>query len=540
MIMKAEEAIKVMIADDETKVCQLIKCLINWEELGMRVVSIVHNGIDALKQIENDPPDIVITDIRMPGCDGLEMIAKAKQISCEIDFIIISGYRHFEYAQNAIKYGVKDYLLKPINKMELQNILRVIKKKDLHKLKSKSKIEELLSTIKNDSQRIRVSLLLDCINNSQVFLLQKANEEYHYHFKDGLFQVIIFKLDGLILDDIENQQFIEYKISYKIDNALKEYCYDYEKKMINTTCYLLINYNQKEEKAIRKGCKEILDQLRLEKDIYKNIKVTVGVGITIENIKDCYQSFRTATWAIEERIIKGPNQIFYGGKCKPRDLSNLGVLSEFNNRVSMAIDRLAPEPIGICFDYLYEVMKNINDINGSEALQMLKDSLNIYFMNMKQKGLYNNDLDICFKDYCNEIENEYSIEEIINYIKKIVVHSYNMAITEKKQQDYKPIREAKKYIDNNYCNKITLEMISMEIGFNATYFSTLFKKETGTTFFEYLTKIRMEKAKEFLKETNDTITNICEKVGYSDVKYFTKVFKKNTNLKPNEYRKLYS
>lgn len=102
--------IKVIIADDEENVCRLIRSLIDWESLDMEIVGIAHNGVEALNLVKSLSPDLMITDIRMPGYDGLEMIRRAKNIAQDLNFIIISGYPHFEYAQNAIKYGVGDYL----------------------------------------------------------------------------------------------------------------------------------------------------------------------------------------------------------------------------------------------------------------------------------------------------------------------------------------------------------------------------------------------------------------------------------------------
>ena len=111
--------IKVVVADDEVKVCQLICNLVDWSAFDMEIVAVAHNGEEALEMVRQYHPDLLVTDIRMPGCDGLEMIARAKQLSDTLEFVIISGYRHFEYAQSAIKYGVSDYLLKPIQKEEL-------------------------------------------------------------------------------------------------------------------------------------------------------------------------------------------------------------------------------------------------------------------------------------------------------------------------------------------------------------------------------------------------------------------------------------
>ncbi len=125
---------RVLIADDEPKVSQLIKNLIQWEPLGLQLVGIANDGIKALEMIEMYRPDIVITDIRMPGFDGIELIKRAKLSHADIDFIIISGYQHFDYAHNAIKYNVKDYLLKPLKNKKLtaryrKSLKNIIEKK---------------------------------------------------------------------------------------------------------------------------------------------------------------------------------------------------------------------------------------------------------------------------------------------------------------------------------------------------------------------------------------------------------------------------
>ena len=136
--------LKVVIADDEVRICQLIQALVNWEEMGMEIAGTANNGIDACEVIEKVCPDILITDIRMPGCSGLELIEKIKKTKPELEIIIISGYAHFEYAQQAIRYGVGYYLLKPINKVELMGILEKLKNKIGERIDSEQNRQELL------------------------------------------------------------------------------------------------------------------------------------------------------------------------------------------------------------------------------------------------------------------------------------------------------------------------------------------------------------------------------------------------------------
>lgn len=136
--------LKVVIADDEIRICQLIQALVNWEEMGMEIAGTANNGINACEVIEKVCPDILITDIRMPGCSGLELIEKIKKTKPELEIIIISGYAHFEYAQQAIRYGVGYYLLKPINKVELMGILEKLKNKIGERIDSEQNRQELL------------------------------------------------------------------------------------------------------------------------------------------------------------------------------------------------------------------------------------------------------------------------------------------------------------------------------------------------------------------------------------------------------------
>ncbi|HBF39879.1 MAG TPA: DNA-binding response regulator, partial [Firmicutes bacterium] len=157
--------IKVLIADDEEKVCTLIYKLVDWKDFDMEVVATVYNGIDALERIRDLAPDVVITDIRMPGYDGIELIAKAKEINDHLEFIIISGYRHFEYAQSAIKYGVSDYLLKPIKKEELTGTLEKIRLHCLNRADQLSTQEQLRLRLQDDTSKQREQLFLDFLLN---------------------------------------------------------------------------------------------------------------------------------------------------------------------------------------------------------------------------------------------------------------------------------------------------------------------------------------------------------------------------------------
>ena len=165
--------IKVVVADDEVKVCQLICNLVDWSTFDMEIVAVAHNGEEALEMVRQHEPDLLVTDIRMPGCDGLEMIARAKQLREDLDFVIISGYRHFEYAQSAIKYGVSDYLLKPIQKEELCSTLEKMRRRYQMRTEQLSNEEWLRMRLQSDIDKLRCGLfnhLLSADANSPLSL----------------------------------------------------------------------------------------------------------------------------------------------------------------------------------------------------------------------------------------------------------------------------------------------------------------------------------------------------------------------------------
>ena len=535
---------KVIIADDEEKVCQLIHALVDWEALNMEVVAIVHNGIEALEAIKKYNPNIVITDIRMPGYDGLDMIRRAKEINSSVEFIIISGYRHFEYAQNAIKYGVKDYLLKPIKKGELTDTLNKIRLNYMEMTERLSAEEKKELSIKNNLDKLRGAFFTDILLKKNELRekksLDEVNKEYHYHFKEGCFQIITIKVDGIDLDSFSNTTYVEDKLNKAIQDRLKIDCYDIEDIYEDNHSVVVLNYAVDKKRAIRKSLKTLLDELLLQKEIFEKMKITIGAGTVQENIGDLYASVKTAIWAAEQRIVLGINKVIEGEDVSSNDLADSTLFYSFNKQFAEAIDCLDAEQIQEAFGYLERSLRDMPKVSGHDIIQMAKEAMNLYLICMRQNKLPIKESEHYFDKVCKDIENSISIEDIFKYLIGTILTSFRLAVEEKQMDDNKPIREAKQYMKKHYKEPISLEIVSDVVGFNETYFSSLFKKETGITFSEYMIEVRMEKAKEYLKESNLSVAAICEEVGYSDIKHFTKLFTKYTNLKPNEYRKIYS
>ena len=185
--------IRVLVADE--KVCQLICKLIHWEELEMKLVGTASNGIGSLQMIEAEHPDLVMTDIRMPGYDGMELLKRARIQNPDMEFIIISGYSHFEYAQTAIRYGVSDYILKPVNEEALNATLQKVRQRYMeHQVLTEKNLEQKKQQVL-DQARVRETLWMDLEYARIPRNMEVLNEKYWYHFQEGKFRTFLIQAD---------------------------------------------------------------------------------------------------------------------------------------------------------------------------------------------------------------------------------------------------------------------------------------------------------------------------------------------------------
>ncbi|MFA9462812.1 MAG: response regulator [Velocimicrobium sp.] len=535
---------KVLIADDEKKVCQLIKILVEWDSLDMEVVGMVHNGYEALEMVREKKPQIIITDIRMPGLNGLEMIQEVRKEDQKIKFIIISGHREFKYAQAAVKYGVNEYLLKPIRQEELVNTLLAIKEKFRQQDAIISSEEQLKKQIEDNRLKLRKRLFLDVLfkgtSKKSELQIDFINEEYNYSFQKGCFQVICIKLDHAKKIYHSNTQILEDKSVHLLMQELSPYCFDLGVIYENGVISCILNFLNENELIIKNKIKTLLKNSMLQDAIYQPLEVTVGMGTVSEHIEEMIDSYRHAESAYQQRILNGTGKVL---ECITEYNSGLAdsiIFQEFNKSFPFSINNLNLNQIQDDIDSLKKNLLERTETTGHEILQMTKEVCNLYLLYMRSNNLYIEDSENFIQEFNEYADDCNSTQELFRHLSQTISKSIVGIIEDKRQETTKPIRLAKQYVEQKYMNSLTIEDVSLQVGFSSSHFSTIFKKETGVTFLEFLSSVRMKHAKDLLKEGNKNIAVICEEVGYSDVKYFTKSFRKHTGLKPNEYRKLYS
>lgn len=536
------QMIKVLIADDELRICELIFRLIDWESLGMSVIAVAHDGRETIKIIKNEMPDIVITDIRMPGYNGVDVIRIGKEYNSDIQFIIISGYSQFDYAQNAIHYGVSDYLLKPVKAEELTKALLRIKSRIDKNNQMYSQVKKAWTLEQQNRRLYREQLIMEIAHGKGFDVLTKdmntLNEQYKYEFIPGFFTIVIVKADGLNFEEKTESSFLYEKIQQSLSFAFAPVMQEMQGTMLDNGTYIFLFNYENEYAEIESQIHRLLNQMLLQKDVFKKLHLTIGLGKRVNCLAEVGKSYETAYLAIKDRILVGTDRIIEGKeKIVVQDYKDyfLHTVRELEN----VVENLDDKRISDIIQEWGTALSKDKEINGYQIEQSAKALVNSYLLSMQKNNYTLDEDDNLLKDFMKSIENCISLGEIQELLSGTLEQSLSEYRHKRALSGSKPIRDAKEYIRNNLAENLTIQEVSEYVGYSSAHFSVRFKQECGITFSDYVMESRIEKSKELLKNTRETIESIAAAVGYSDVKSFTKNFKKYTEVKPSQYRKIY-
>lgn len=527
--------LNVIIADDEERICQLIQALVDWNSLEMQIAGIVHNGLDALALVEKIKPEILITDIRMPGCNGLELIEGVKKSVPDCEIIIISGYAHFEYAQSAIKFGVGDYLLKPVNQSELYSTLCKLKERIIERQESASDMQQLLQKSENDIYRLQMNLMEQLVEQRAPQLsLEMLQEEYYLKVQPGIFQAFWFKVDGEIEELSESGlSIVMDKVQGLLTGSLGSRCYELVIYQKPCACIGIMNYSEKKTEEIRRVLKECRNQLEAQKHLYGSITFSGAVGCMTKNAEELPLSMQEASVIIRERLVKGTGRIL-DKMPQESTFHERNLLEKYMRLITHAVEVLSIEEADNAVMQIEMALNEVKAVQGREVLELAVGCARLFLSQLELKNREQENRQ--FEERCEHCGSMAEVFEQLRILQK--KHLEELARS-RENDTVRPIRLAKQYIQNHFHEQITMEEVSSEVGLSAAYFSVLFKKAEGEGFAKYLINLRVEEAKRLLRETNDSVAEICRRVGYNDLKHFTHTFEKVTGVKPATYRKLY-
>jgi Response regulator containing CheY-like receiver domain and AraC-type DNA-binding domain len=537
--------IRVIVVDDEYKVCQLICQLIQWEELDMELIGTASNGTEALQMIEVEKPDLVITDIRMPGYDGLELLKRAQEFQLDLEFIIISGHSHFEYARTAIQYGVSDYILKPINQETLNATLmkaqkRYIKKEKLIEASHKQKVKQ-----KEDEAKIRDMLWRDVELQTLGDDIGQINNKYHYHFQKGLFQIFLIRVDLFdnkdmnILYTNHVLDLLHSKVVLFLEKLIRPLCIEVETFYKEGQIIGILNYFPEKQQKMREELLSLGNLLSMELQVFEYIRLHLSLSKVTADIRKISNCFDEAERAMGQRLFSRDHILL---EEIPEDIEfeRESLYKTVSMVMKQGMDIQSPEKINESIQILEKEAFKLS-LNGRQQLQLVKDAYRIFLLSSVFQNEYNfADKDEKEAEFDERVKLCSDIKQVYKFLCENAQKDLEDARVWEDKEKNRPIVQAEQYIKENYRKALSLDEVSSQVGFSVSYFSTLFRKRTGKTFLEYLMDIRIEQAKILLRETRGTIESICREVGCNDYKRFSKTFKKVTGVSPKEYRGLYS
>ena len=544
------EMLKIFLAEDEVVVRETIKRMIPWEELGFELVGEAADGEMALPLLIRQQPDLLITDIKMPFMDGLTLARLAKKEIPGLKVVILSGYDDFNYAKQAIGIGVEDYLLKPITKNALIERLSEIRSRYEHEKTQKEYYEkfqrEMQAYEKNSSRDFFEALVDGSMDMMEVY---KRAEKLGLDIVAEAYNVLIFTMN---CDEDFSGQRDEYS-SWEAESLelLENFFAGHSSAMLfrsNIFSYGVLLKGQRE--TIEENTRACVDEIRkiLSRQDGRR-EWFLAVGQSVERLSQIQKSYHTASRAFSQRYLYDENILYYdemetmehpGGQAETEDNAYLQKVDV--NALNPAIlqkflsNGLQEEAENFVKDYFYAI--------GQEPMESLVFRnyviLNVRFSVIsfiKGLGCDTNEMESADTEEVLA-ESGKNMESAIAYAKKMISQAIEIRDQNSGNKNRSILKTAVDFIDSHYMEEdISLNTVANVANVSANHFSALFSQNMGQTFIEYLTTLRMNKAKELLRCTGMRSSEIAGEIGYKDAHYFSYLFKKTQGMTPSDYRK---
>ncbi len=530
--------IDVLVVDDELWVTEVIRNIIDWEKEGYRIVAVLNDGIEACDAILERSPSIVLTDIRMPGMDGLSMIKKTRQAGLETQFIIISGHNDFKYAKDALEYGAAGYLLKPIDENELKDVLAKVKNILLNKQMKEKKELSLKQNLEKCVRKLKEQFFLDYFQNADApdLDIDEINHEFALKFSYNKYRVMILSLDN-IDESIEFDKISADIYEALLRNAVHQSCEEMIVIPYRNRFICILNYKTHSRKLIDKAIKSMFQQILNENSAL--YKFTVFLGPEENNINHLKRSYLHALNLFHCRIVLGVSSIYDDAASVKCNYTSSNLPPEREMMFRCLIEQMeiakAKEVLGEMIDSLYDK----SDKNPLIVYCGAEQLIDIIVAAAKSMGHGYAYIESYLHEKKEKLEECAAIEQLKMLLFYMLDDMENIRSNINRSKNQKIIDTVKSYIKEHYTEDISLSSLAEMVYITPNYLSELFSREAGCTFKEFMIQSRIEVAKKLLGDLQYKTNDIATMVGYADPVHFSKLFKKYTRLTPSEYRKLF-
>lgn len=532
--------IKIFLVEDEVVIRNAIKNSIDWGKEGYEFVGEAGDGELAYPKIMKEKPDILITDIRMPFMDGLELSKIVKKELPEIKILILSGFNDFEYAKEAIRIGVTDYLLKPISSAKLLEALAgvagEIKKEQEEKALKEHYQNEMRENVEQEKFAFFTRMITGQVGMSEAI---EYGKKYEMDLSAQAYTVFLFKV-AMNLNEYESEEEAE-SVFARIDQIAQRIKQVYSFwRGAEGWAFLILGEDEEEVRQKRETLTENLEELMRK---YPKVEYFGGTGSTVLRMRMLPEAYKDAMIVFSNRFAYESRQIIDMDMWKKiqekgrLDAQNLDIMKKNREMIEHFLTNGTQEEVESFLDAYFqenpkenlksEIMRQYVTIDSYITANSFMEKIGIEETLRQEEG----------KRLEESLQKIVSASGVRIYLQEMIQRVLELRDAMSGQRYSDIMETAKKYIAEQYMTEtISLNTVSAKVNMSPSYFSAVFSREVGKTFVEYLTETRMRKAKELLMCSPMKTSEIGFEVGYKDPHYFSYIFKKTQGCSPKEYK----
>ena len=528
---------KILIVDDEVPIRRTIRRVLS--HMSFTQIREASDGLGAWEDIEAFMPDLVIADVKMPGMDGIELLSKIRESGNDLIYIIISGFDYFEYAQKSINLGAFSYLLKPIDEELLAK--KLIAAEALCKMKmNRLNNESTMTPTSSNPGILRRHILTDMINGSHASRKQNDVTMIELGFPDrfgkcfvaimkfdtpislastsgeGYYNILLEKIEEHVLAAFQHEKYNIYPFNLDAGAGFVFHC---QTSSMETD----LNYP-----AIEGIFRETVQKI--------GASVTIGISKTVMGIEQLSIAYVSAQNAITRRFANPDEHIFLSSDTNL--FTNAMIIGfSIEQKMLSAFEKNDPNAAQLIVSDLF--IRHVKSVSADfESIKRLNYQIVILlfkvmnYLKVSPENILGGEL-IFFEN----LNSKHDFDSMLSYLIENICKCIEAAHAPKSKAKDNILDKVSSYIQKNAINLISLESISAYLHISPEHFSRAFKKESSENFIDYITRLKMEKAKLILMEQKLMVSEVSLQVGYNSVKHFTKIFKKHTNHTPGYYSK---
>jgi two-component system response regulator YesN len=525
---------RIVVVDDEAIFRRGLRAMIASWDSEWEVVGDAKDGYEALELLQQLTPDVLLTDIRMPKMDGLQLQTIARERFPKLQCVVISGYEDFSYLQQSMRSGAKDYIMKPVEREELTRVLDKLKEE------LRTRGASPASEAPKDDRQLRqqasdglsAGIMRGSLHQQDLDLLSQLGIE----LSEPYFNCLVIKLDKESVarerytqsDPSLFQLYIQQFVQEILDHRMPGFSFVFSESEVAA----LVNMPDTNMDALL----ELAESIRRQIKSLSNLTVTIGIGRPVRGFESVTVPFREAGIALLYRLVVGGDKVIDYRNAAQNHLLKAEVKKWSWESLDKAIhegrrdeaERLAELTIGeLC------AKAGTPELVHQQICKLLIQCYELAEeLGLTRDWLGEKDIRTLLVEICSISSSTELIE-----VCRTLLGSLTSGIAEgSKPTERDPIQLAERYLEKHYHEPLALKDLADKVFLNAAYFSTLYKQRTGKTFVERLTELRVEEAKRRLASTDEKILGIAEMTGFSNIRHFNRVFKNEAGVTPKEYR----